>query len=792
MGIVNNALAGASGNQGYFIQRSLRFRSSASAYLSRTPSSTGNRNKFTYSGWVKRGIIDTGSSAQYPLISAGGNGGDCIMFSNGNLLSCQIGQQGITAGRISNNTYRDPSAWYHIVISVDTTQATAGNRVLMWVNNQEITSFAFNNLPSQNYNFVFNTAGTANTIGRQPSDGNFFDGYLAEVNFIDGQALPPSSFGQTDATTGVWVPKKYTGTYGTNGFYLDFKNNTSATTLAYDKSGNGNNWTPNNISTTAGATYDSMTDVPTLTSATASNFAVINPLYPPAVASGAVRGLSDGNLTVFNAGASNWTAVGSAFVMASGSGKWYWEVTMTGTVSNGTRVGIHKALTSATFPSALLGYTGDADGYAYAEDGTKYNNQGTGTAYGASFTNNDIIGVALDCSTAGSASLTFYKNGVSQGVAYTGLSGDFIAATSNAQAVTQYFNFGQKPWGYTPPTGFKALNTFNLPDPTIKKPNQYMDATTYTGTNAAQNITNSGSFQPDMVWVKGRNVAASHNLFDSVRGPRIHLASNLTDAEYAEAAGVSLTAFNSNGFALGTDNAGSGQVNANGNTYVGWQWKKGATPGFDIVTFTSPASGNFTVNHSLGVTPAMVIVKTRDTAGWNWHVWHKSLASATNSVLVLNSTAAVNSSFNMWGAAGATSTTIGITTGNPVPANSACVAYLFAEIPQFSKFGSYTGNGSTDGPFVYCGFRPKYVMVKSADAATYGQWRIWDTTRSPYNAIDKGLQANTSDAEYTEVQLDAVSNGFKIRGTFSGLNASGQNLIYAAFAENPFKYSNAR
>ena len=268
---------------GYTIARSVRLRSSASAYFNRTQTS-GNRRTYTYSAWVKRGNLTTKQNLfgtiVYPTPS---NYQSYWSFLADNTFEIALYSGSSYLGQlITTQVFRDPSAWYHIVVQVDTTQATSSNRLKLYVNGTQVTSFSTTNYPSQNTDTFINTDTYQVGIGRvAPFSGTeYFDGYMAEINFIDGQALTPSSFGETDSITGVWKPKAYSGTYGTNGFELNFSDNSASTaaTIGKDYSGNGNNWTPNNISVTAGATYDSMQDVPTLTSATAANYAVLNPL----------------------------------------------------------------------------------------------------------------------------------------------------------------------------------------------------------------------------------------------------------------------------------------------------------------------------------------------------------------------------------------------------------------------------------------------------------------------------------------------------------------------------------
>jgi hypothetical protein len=767
------------------LTNSLRFRRSNSAYLSRTPTVAGNQTTWTWSAWVKRGQLGLDQLIFLANIAGVSDTTRLLVFFNS---SDQLEIDGAAnVFRITSAVFRDPSAWYHIVVIADTTNATANDRFRIYVNgNQQTmsTSFAF----TQNANTAVNST-TLHAISN--SSGSMFDGYMTDINLIDGQALEPYYFGNNDAN-GVWKPILYKGTYGTNGFYLTFSDTSALTTssnvgLGKDFSNNGNYWTTNNISITAGTTYDAMLDVPTNTSATVANYAVLNPLQS-AVAPTA------GNLD-FNSGAGE--VCPKATIQLPLTGKWYWEsfCSATGT-DNWIGVTIDQTGTSFTSGTSYR---------AYRKTGVKESN-GTSSSYGASWAAGDTLGVAVDMDAG---TIVFYKNGTSQGTAYSNLAGIqwtvFVYGYINAG---HQVNFGQRPFSYTPPTGFVALNTFNLPTPTILQGNKYMDATAYSGTNVTNVIVNQGQFRPDLVWCKGRSASGSwHALFDTVRGATKGISTNSTDAEYTSTAGNDLASFNSNGFTVGTTQ-NWGSTNQAGQTMVGWQWQAGqgtntsntsgsitstvsvnATAGFSIVTYTGNATANATVGHGLGVAPKFFVVKTRSGTS-EWLAYH--ISTGKDGFMQLQSTSAFTSSANYWGSTGPTSTTFQINGGGGVNSNgSTYVAYCWAEIAGFSAFGSYTGNGSTDGPFVYTGFRPKFILWKSStDGAR--NWSVFDSSRNTYNVTNSYLLPNLSNAEGTSDACDFLSNGFKWRSTDAGSNGSGQTFIFMAFAENPFKNSNAR
>jgi len=777
------------------LNNSLRFRSSASAYLNRTPTVAGNRKTWTWSGWIKLGLDATSSDRM--LFSGTTNGTTTIgtlFFDGGSsrlrYIDYTTSPASYQANIITTSVYRDPSAWYHIVLAVDTTQATASNRFKFYVNGNQITSFDTAVYPSQNTDTFINAA-QQHRLGSYPYNSPNFDGYMTDINFIDGQALEPYYFGNNDAN-GVWKPIQYKGTYGTNGFYLTFGNTTSTTTLGYDSSPNGNNWTCNNISLTAGVTYDAMTDVPTLTSATVANYCTLNPVDTLNwLSQNASMTLTNGNLTFACGAAGNMTEG----TMGVSSGKWYFEITV---ASSFMFVGIRATRAIPTGDLTYRYYNASGAISVCAFNSTSPTNVAT---VATATTNGDIIGVAFDLD---SNTISWYKNNTLL-YTLTGVVPDTYApATGGAATATASINFGQRPFAYTPPTGYVALNTYNLPTSTIVQGNKYMDATLYTGNGVTQVIVNQAQFQPDFVWVKGRSGATDNALYDSVRGTTKDLVSNSTAAETTQSTG--LTAFNSNGFTVGA----LAKMNTSAATYVGWQWQAGqgstssntsgsitstvsvnTTAGFSVVTYTGTGA-NATVGHGLGVAPAMVIVKRRNSTG-NWNVRHVSITAANS--LYLNLTNASQSDPTVWNSTVPTSTVFSIGTDTGVNASGGTyVGYCWAEIAGFSKIGSYTGNGvNGDGPFVYCGFRPRFVMFKNT--ATAQNWIIMDTARDSYNKMTQWLFPNTSGAEYTDanISVDYLSNGFKIRtSTGTELNGNGNTIIFAAFAENPFKNANAR
>jgi hypothetical protein len=991
MSLLQNSNAISAG--GYDINNSLRFRASATAFLSRTPSVAGDRKTWTWSAWVKRGALASGGNYRLFTCFQDLNNQAWIRFSSDSIQIASVVGGTEQATLITTALFRDPSAWYHIVAVFNTTSATASDRVQLYVNGVRITAFNTATYPAQNYDGFINTTNT-HRISTYDGTTEPFDGYLTEVYFVNGTALTPTSFGETDTTTGVWKPKAYTGTYGTNGFYLPFSDtsitpilvnttsavqNTAATTipinvpsgtanddlmilfvassgtantwttpagwtvwksnfngraiyyrtassepasytitqsgsatsdgyiltyrfatidviggygsagspsvapsitttannaivfysvvsggqadatyttpsgftpivsdsdgttpssaifsrvqatagvtgtasstpsagnpsslqfaikpispsatLGKDFSSNNNTWTTNNISLTAGVTYDAMTDVPTLTSATIANYCVLNTLDKAST-------VTNGNLT--SSGGAAHQSVRSTIQIPT-TGKWYAEAITTSATNSSLAAGFGLMLSTTSLTAATNVLAGAWNIYAVGD--RTINRNGTGTTFGTGFTAGDVLQIAVDStnnqawfgvnnvwynSTSGTTGDPSAGTNPTVTSLPTGLSA-FVSHYSN----TMNANFGQRPFVYTPPTGFVRLNTFNLPDSTVKKGNSVMDVTLWTGNGSTQTITNSGGFRPDLVWQKSRSSGTAwHNLIDSVRGVGNRLFSNSTDAQSFLAS--SLTSFNSNGFSIGD----ASDWNTNGSTNVGWQWQAGqgstssntsgsitstvsvnTIAGFSIVTYTGTGA-NATVGHGLGVAPKFIIIKNRSAVN-NWIV-ATTIVDGSYDLLALNLTDAKTDSPSSV----PTSTVFSIGTASAVNGSgNSMLAYCWAEIAGFSAFGSYTGNGSTDGPFVYLGFRPEFVLIKNTTSA-FG-WHILDTARNTYNLATNQLFPNTSAAEGTGAwfHADLLSNGFKLKLTAAESNSNGSNYIYMAFAENPFKNALAR
>jgi len=795
----NNLLMGAAGQStGYEIDQSIRFNDDDAAYLYRdNDAAQTDTKKFTYSLWIKRtaitggtntGLLSGGSGTTSGrtdfTFTAGATSGD---GSNNDALKFDIYTGGWTQRRATAKI-RDASAWYHIVLVYDAANSTANDTLIIYQNGTRLTLDSTSGVPN-NLSLV-NANSQRTKVGADASGTPVeFDGYMAEINMIDGQALAPTALGETN-DDGVWIPKAYSGTYGDNGFYI-----TGATDsdLGEDFSGNNNDFTSTGLATT-----DQMSDTPT------KNFCTMNPLDAP---TGSIT-LSNGNLDL-NQSSFNKVRGTIAFDVQDDDG-FYFEVKKTN--GNFRSAGI-VATDASNFASAQSLLSVNPSVVYYMEGGEVFQNGSQVLASLPTFATNDVLGVAVR-----NGKVYFAKNNTwvnsgdpvnetGQVASITGSSPLYSPAVGeqdNRSGITNTVNFGATAFAHTPPTGYKALNTANLATPTVTDGSKYFQPVLYTGTTSAFDVTFSGNsdLAPDWLWFKARSAASNHFVFDKLRGA---LQNVITDNARAEQTSTgSMTAFGTDGFSLGDGGSANDINGVSGTTYVAWGWaangsgssnedgginttatSANTTAGFSISTYTGTGS-NTTVGHGLGVAPKMVIVKRRNALE-SWRVWHTGLTNGSY-YLNMENTDAQAANNVMWNGTVPSSTVVSIGTNNSVNASSSTyVMYAFAEIPGYSSIGSYTGNGSTNGSFVYTGCKPAYVLLKRIDAAQ--EWQVYDTQRDPFNVADHRLVPNTSGAESIltgDNNLDFLSNGFKLRQANGGMNASGSPYLYMAFAENPF------
>jgi len=784
---------------GSIIEKSLRFQ--GSQYFNRSPSGDGNRRTFTLSLWIKRGTL----GEHYILDSFQDDNNRTrigIEAGNGMQVTNRVG--GSTTQLTSSQKLKDFGGWYHLVFAFDTTQATSSNRIKYYLNGVLDTNVS-GSYPSQNGVTFVNHSGDNHTIGVGQDSGGleqYFKGYMAEMHFIDGVQLDASYFGYTDDQTGIWRPKRYTyGNYGTHGFYLDFLNTsgTTATTLGRDKSGNPNNFTPNNFSVSANLTNDSMPDTPS------KNFCTLNALN---ATSSFNFGSFAGGL-VFDQSSNDQAITGTLGVT---SGKWYWEIYKN--ASQNPEIGIetltqrYSAQSTGSSNTKVAFITNNGE-MRKGADSNSHSFTGGSAQTGAGW-----IRIACDMDNKKIWFSDTSGNYFNSGNPATGTNEAFdFSSVEVANGWTPfiymgtgsghncYINFGQfdlNSFSSNIPTGFKTLNSKNLiPDVPSIRPQKHFETVTYSGTGSTNKIE-SLEFDPDLVWVKRRDSSGYHIWTDTVRGASNYLVSNTNDQESVGGGTQLINGFVTNGFQVGTENA----VNNGSGTYVAWCWKAGGTAvsnsdgsittsisanqeaGFSIVTYTGTGSAA-TIGHGLGKTPKVVLTKLRDTTTQDWFFMTGEITGERGKYIKFNTNNAIASDTNVYPNTATTSTVYSIGTDNAVNGSgSKYVAYCWSEIPGYSKFGSYTGNGSSDGTYVHLGFSPAFIMVKRADSTN--MWLMMDNKRYSYNTHGVGLKANDSSAEFGwNPSKDFLSNGFKIRTSDSAENTNGGTYIYMAFAEQP-------
>jgi hypothetical protein len=749
------------------IGHSLRCRGAASAYLTRTFGTPTNNKIWTWSGWVKRSKLGALQTILYAQVT-NANASSVIQFDASDRLwiwdypgsySCQL---------LSNQVFRDPAAFFHLLVATDTTQATAANRVRVYVNGVEITSWSTATYMAQNAAwYYFNTAirhdiGTyAYTAGSQP-----YDGYLSRIAFVDGQALTPSSFGYLNTEINEWVTKTQSAVKtvvdagGTNSFMLDFDDATSLTTLGYDKSSKGNNWTLNNFSLTAGTTYDHMLDVP------GNLYATLNPLN-----SGAGAGIANGNLSWANT-TTNRATVASVAVT---TGKWVWEVTMPG---NSTLAGIGLAEKSyITGSYTTLNYASVRGFNGNKLIGT------TETAYDASGASSSGTVWRFELNMDG-GSLAAFRDGVSKGTLHTWTPGSIAVYPGyldydTTSAGTTYINFGQAPLhasatyrstagGYfrdTPTAGFKALCQANLPTPAILNPSSAVAHRFEAGSGIAAAISSDRSGWSDwMEWFKRTDTTESWKV------------------RFSDDSG-NMMAFDTNGAKAAWSAPSAG-------TYLGAAFRVGATYGVVTGTYSGDSTSNKNISHSLGKAPTCGIVKNESTG--TWYVWHTKMTSAAYFTTLNSATPPAQSNTNTpWGTGNWSSTQFMVTNNatNNLNATSSTYRYiLFADIDGLLALLGHTGNASTDGAFESSGHKAQLLIEKDLSATT--GFYLWSDKIDTYNVTASYLLLNTNAGTAAATGVDVCSNGTKYRSATIA-NAANPHMGIS-YSRTPGKYSLGR
>ena len=809
----------------YQIERSLRFdRNGTPGLYSEGFGSDGNRRKWTLSLWLKPNMpITDGANRSLFGYDNTGNNREEIAFCSSNRISYQLR---ISAnhryGCDSDAHMRDYTRWYHVVFQYDSDNSTANDRVRIHINGER-QSVSFYENDGAGYNSYINSNGTGIYLGRT-ANSNSFDGYLAEVNFIDGLNVDPLELGFFEFQTGIWMPKKYTGNYGNQGWYLNFSDNSgnSATTIGKDFSGNGHNWTPSNFSITANPSSnsakfdtDSKLDTPT------NNWATLNPIRRNEQNSSSTatrNGLLYAYIPNDNQGS-------FPFTQPLKSGKWYWEIQADG--GNSTRyfgiVPDYYTTDNTAYTKGVVGFTWGDSYLVLNTDGMSPTSNVTGnptenTLYASGFgwnTSTDIANVALDMDTR---EVQFGKNGTygpkirlpADDCGYVG----YVSNGTNGATNNWKLNFGasggtNQGFDYAPPTGFKPINSKNLltaQATSVMQPKKHFESLIYAGNGATGRAITGLEFKPDFIWVKNRSNAFSHALYDSVRGPTKRLRADTTAVEGTDSDGI--TSFDSNGWTM----SGNDAVNKNGNNFVAWCWKAGGAAvanndgtiatqvsvnkeaGFSIITYTGTGADGATIGHGLGRTPGFVMTKRRDNNAINWVCKH----SCTTKVAYLD----LPDRFDDNGSGQGIITNLNSSTYTVDRYNSeyniggvnsngdAFVSYCWAEIPGYSKIGRYRGkggsgtSGDSKGPFIYCGFEPAWVMIKDVDTSSRS-WIIQDNKRDPSNPTGRWLFADGSnDGSHSDGRfIDLLSDGFKIRSARNETNQNDDNYMYLAFAE---------
>jgi hypothetical protein len=694
----------------------------------------------------------------------------------------------VTHSPTTTQVFRDCSGWYHMHLKLDTAQAAAADRFVLHVNGidmlqsnatiaqNEVTTFAY----GLSYTYYINR------YGNSGYRGSFS---LADIHYMGDSVLTDyTDFGEFK--DGIWIPKLYEGSYGTDGFHLDFKD---IADLGNDVSGEGSDFTLTNMLDS----FSNSVDNPENNHCTL-DYNIKYTTIP----------LRYGGTDFYNAN-STWYNAASTFVMETG--KWYWECSV-GSDTAYLLPGVMQRPNDRT--GDICTYANhlyiDANWFGIYMRGVatyqKYTNSAAAafSPVGANAAASDIIQFAYDADAGylwfGVNDVWFNSGDPANGTnpIFTGLSGPIVPVTSVHSHLTNVFNFGQRGLYATRPTGFNSLCTANLDIPSMIKPDEEaMNTVIWTGDSAATKAITGVGFSPDMVLIKARSGATTNFvLTDTVRGVDLGLAPNGNIVETDQATTGYLQSFDADGFTLNYGGGTPTYTHRTGYTYVGWCWKMGAEYGLDIQTYTGDGIAGKTVAHDLGAVPEMMIVKNRVTNGTEWMVYHHEmhLTAPKDYYLLWDESGGRVDQVVMWNDTVPTSSVFTVGTNSNVNESGiAMVAYLFASIEGYSRAFSFVGNGNAAGPYVYLGFRPAFIMYKNAQGAN--NWRIYDTVRNPVDGVAlKALYPDLNNVEATAdgISIDIDANGFKIKVNTAFINTNNDYFIGMAFAGQPFKYANAK
>ena len=782
-----------SGDRGDEISQSIKFRPglpSGNYLLKKNFSSDGTA--FTISYWVKKhnlahndhfGNINT-TDGQYPGGAIGRNFSDNGGIHNQRNVaaySFNFDHQGYAMSVLT-----DPSGWNHYVWT--RASGTASNRFNVYVNGVQRLSSP-DALPSGDPLWPIGSSDW-NQIpgGNIASDlGGYWGGvYMAEWHYIDGTVYAPTTFGRFN-NDGVWVPKTVTGvTYGTQGHYLKF-DPADANGVAHDSSGQGNHWTK--ISMQENADWRVGRDIGIKDTPT-NNISILNRLQ---VNSYSDVTFSSGALTA-TAGATLTAYTASPFPMRQ---KTYWEVYIE---SGPFEIGMTNV---EKYRDSYLGGTG-GNSWGWGPNGQILNNATASTTI-TTYTSADTLMQAYDPVTG---KWWCGKNGTWDGGGDPGSGAnptatipanqrDLMSPAVNPYSGTYSVNFGQYDYTYTVPTGFDSHKMDRGTNLTIKDPSQHFDVYTYTSAGTATNISFTGwAFQPDMVWFKSTSHGSGYRIYDSVRGVNRGIASNNNQTETVDT--NAFNSFDSNGFSLGTGNS---DINYDSRSYVAWGWKAGETftpsqtgglsnlsgsrntdAGFSIVKYNGNGGTTATVGHGLNQAPQVILVKRITTTNDDWVVYHASMGATYYAHLNTADMPTTNAAY--WNNTEPTDSVFTINSASGVNADDDYIAYCWHGVEGYSKIGFYgTGNSSSNGPYVYTGFKPRYVMIMRYNGGG-GHWYIYDSERTKQNPRNVALFADDATGNISR-SIAFLSTGFRITDGDSDINASNDSYIYWAFAEKP-------